>query len=157
MNITQMTLVNFLNDAHSGQNFPATPLDFAPYLAALALPVGAVVCIMGQGYKVHEVNGAPGNTLLLFNDDVVGFYYTDLIKIHDDHLGKKLSVPLILQAVPHRPPPLPRTLSAEGRAALTKAWYVANGHAPDPWPCLGTPGTGTSGTGIPPSSESQPE
>jgi hypothetical protein len=68
------------------------------------------------------------------NSDLVGYYSDEGLRIdcgparHQD-----LSVPLILAALPNRAPPMRRKVSAEGEAALRKAWRVANGMQKCKW------------------------
>ena len=64
---------------------------------------------------------------------LVGYYVGDGLLIEGTAVGKGLSVPLILAALPNRPVPSERTVTSRGEAALRKAWRVANGCDASPW------------------------
>ncbi len=135
MNLTTLSLEDFLceDPAH---NAPAAPTAFLCAKPLLASLIGEKVRDVGE-YTLHKLNtGVPGDVVLLWQGEPVGCYFGELLVIDDDdkHRGHDLSVPLILEAVKHRPNPTSRKMSEAGKAALTKAWRVANGEIPGPWP-----------------------
>ena len=68
------------------------------------------------------------------NSDLVGYYIDEGLRIdYGPARRQDLSVPLILAALPNRAPPTRRKVSAEGEAALRKAWRVANGMQKCKW------------------------
>jgi hypothetical protein len=99
-----------------------------------ALVVGPLLRILGKGYALHQLDDQPGNVVLLHTNEPVGCYWGEQLAVHPDHQRKRLSVPLILQAVAERSLPTKRTMSKSGRKALKFAWEVANGNAANPWP-----------------------
>jgi hypothetical protein len=99
------------------------------------LVIGPLLQILGEGYALHQLDDQSGDVVLLYADEPVGCYWGEQLAISPDHQGKKLSVPLILLAVAERPLPAKRTMSKNGKKALTSAWKVANGKATNPWLC----------------------
>jgi hypothetical protein len=65
--------------------------------------------------------------------NLAGYYIGEALVIDQDHRRQDLSIPLILTALPQRPIPNGRKVSAAGEAALRKAWRVANGHENCQW------------------------
>jgi hypothetical protein len=66
--------------------------------------------------------------------NLVGYYIGEGLVIDSGPAsGRALSVPLILEALPQRPPPTHRKVSIAGEAALRKAWRVANGKQQCEW------------------------
>lgn len=133
MDVTKLSLDEFLNEDDCERDKSAAP-DFNSMASLFEPFVGSKVRDLDDEYAVHELgNEGPSNVALKWKDAFVGFYDRTLIVIAESHQGKKLSVPLILEASKHRPPPPPRNLTNDGRHALTLAWEVANGVKPDPW------------------------
>lgn len=134
MDLTKMSLDDFLKEDDSERDKSAKP-DFDSMACLFEPFVGGKIRNLDDEYAVHELgNEGPSNVALMWKDAFVGFYDRTLMVIAEPHQGKKLSLPLILEASKHRPPPLPRNLTNDGRRALTLAWEVANGVKPDPWP-----------------------
>jgi hypothetical protein len=73
--------------------------------------------------------GSLDTGLLDKNGTLVGYYVGNGLLIEGTAVGKGLSVPLILAALPNRPVPSERNVTNEGEAALRKAWRVANAGA----------------------------
>lgn len=113
---------------------PADPNAFAAGATTFAPLVGGKIRDLGQNYSIHHLKSAVGDTAVLHDGHLVGFYCGEMLAVRRDHQGDRLAVPLILEAVPYRALPTKRTLSSGGRAALARAWRVANGEEDDPWP-----------------------
>ncbi len=132
MDIRKLTLDEFLLT-----NTTAAPalIDF---YSAIATPyanlVGRPIRALQNGYVLHEVQGQHWNVLLLDGGNIVGAYVGELLAVDDAYRKRDLTVPLVLAAVDRRPLPRGRKLVPGGRAALTKAWRVAHGQLPNPWP-----------------------
>ncbi len=133
MDLTQLTEAQFLCDGARDGDLD-NPLAFSLLEMALEnLPL-APVRTLNADYELHVVVGQPGDTVMLHKGEVVGGYLGESLALRDDHQRIGLSTALILAAVPYRPAPIKRTVSNLGEAALRKAWRVANGKAPNPWP-----------------------
>ena len=133
MNLTSLTLDKFLC-SDCAEIIPAPIDSFQNAQHDLAAMVGPLVRVLGQDYSLHEITNQPGDVVLLFQGSPVGFYSGDLVAIDANHQGRSLSVPLVLEGVKHRPVPTKRVMSISGKNAFTKAWRVANGLDPNPWP-----------------------
>lgn len=134
MDLTAISLDEFLCTGAQSVAAPAY-FDFQSAVAdAYCSLVGVHIRSLGQEYDLHEVLGSPSDILLLHKEGVVGCYAGPTLAIDDAHQGKSLTVPLILAAVVARPLPTSRQLVPGGKAALTKAWRVANAQIPNPWP-----------------------
>ncbi len=134
MDLRTISLDEFLC---TGAQSVAAPTHF-DFQSAVADPysslVGAHIRSLGQHYELHVVAGSPSDILLLHSGDIVGCYVGPTLAIDEAHQGKALTVPLILAAVVSRSLPTSRQLVPGGKAALTKAWRVANGQIRNPWP-----------------------
>ena len=132
MDLTVISLEDFLV-SDPGDNIPSGPDRFLNVESTYSEHVGNIISDLGDRYTIHQFNNQAGDVLLLYDGKVVGGYVGESIDIDANHKGKGLSTPLILSAVPHRNLPSRRILSMEGRAALTKAWQVANGEKQSHW------------------------
>lgn len=130
-----MTLDEFLNEDLDQFAPAASPQPFETYATIFNPLVRDKVRDLNSEYAVHLLDDIdPGDVALMWQGQLVGFYHVNLLIVSDEHRGKKLSVPLILEACKHRLPPPRRTLTFNGRSALTLAWKVAHGIETDPWP-----------------------
>jgi hypothetical protein len=132
MDLTKLSLAQFLCGGNQ-PSVPSSPAAFANFIAVISGSLGNKIRDLDPDYAIHHVNNL-GDVALLYRGTPIGSYITDVIAIDPVHQGKGLSVPLVLEAVPNRSLPLNRTLSVEGKAALSKAWHVARGLTPNPWP-----------------------
>lgn len=89
---------------------------------------------LGEGLALHHMTSGPGDVGLLSGATLIGFYFDDLLAVNPAYAGRRLSLPVILAAVPCRPVPERRSLSPAGRASLAFAWRVAHGFERNPWP-----------------------
>lgn len=131
MDLTKLTLAVFLCDGNATMA-PAAQDEFEKVKPNLS--IGGVLRHLGKGYTIHRFDDQAGDVVLLHDGEPIGCYLGEVLAISADHQGKKLSVPLILQAVAERRLPTKRTMSESGRKVLTLAWKVANGQAGNPWP-----------------------
>ena len=133
MDLTKLSEAQFLCDgARTGDM--DNPLAFELGLQAIEGLDHQHARDLGHGYALHQVSHQSGDFLLVRAGEVVGLYVGESLALHPEHRGRGLSTPLILAAVPHRPLPSKRILSSAGERALRKAWRVANGIEPNPWP-----------------------
>lgn len=133
MDLTQMTEAAFLCDGARTEDVE-NPLAFELGLAAISNWPRTLVRQLNPDYALHALLGQPGDVVLTFQDEIVGFYFGESLAIVDAHQGKSLGTPMILAAAPLRSVPFKRIVSNAGEAALRKAWRVANQATPDPWP-----------------------
>ena len=133
MELTSLTLDEFLCSDHA-EIIPAPADSFQDTQSGHAAMPGPLIRTLGQGYSIHEIINQPGDVILCFEGSPVGFYMGDLVAVDAKHQGRSLSVPMVIEGVRHRALPAKRTMSVQGRSAFTKAWRVANGLDPDPWP-----------------------
>ena len=134
MNLANMTLEQFMCEP---ENYTLMPPAFEPFdqVAMIVEPMlGASIGALGQGYVLHRIDDGSGNVALKHNGELVGCYFSNLLAIRADHVGKSLGVPLVLAAVKGRPAPTERKVSELGDKTLRKAWRVANGIIDNPWP-----------------------
>lgn len=131
MDITKLTLAEFLCDGNAAI-VPANEDEFEKVAAGLV--IGAHLRDLGQGYALHQCDEQAGDVVLLHDGAPVGCYWGELLTISEAHQDRKLSVPLILQAVAERGAPAERTMSVAGKGALILAWKVANAQVANPWP-----------------------
>jgi len=89
---------------------------------------------LSEEYSVHRISDYVGDFVLLHNGIPVGCYWGEVLAVAEEHMGKKLSVPLVLAAVSERPLPKQRKLSPGGKKALEYAWMVARNKVENPWP-----------------------
>lgn len=109
------------------------PLAFQGLKDELLHDIGEKVRDVEQ-FALHRMKSDQGDVVLLYQGEVAGYYVGEALAIDDKFRCRGLSIPLILEAVKHRPPPTKRQMTEAGKAALTKAWRVANGELPNPWP-----------------------
>lgn len=133
LNLNQLTLDEFLCSTNCIE-LPADPNAFTSGASAFASLIGPKIRDLGQGYSVHELLSGGSDTAVMHAEELVGYYCGEMLAVRRDHQRKRLAVPLILEAVGGRPPPVKRTVSKEGKAALTRAWLVARGQERNPWP-----------------------
>ncbi len=133
LELTKISKEEFLV-SDSDVNIPADPNRLSHALPHYESGVGKLISDIGDGYAIHQFREQLTDVLLLHNGQVVGAYVTDVLDIDPLHVKKGLSTPLILAAVSRRELPQSRILSTPGRAALSVAWEVANGHKESKWP-----------------------
>lgn len=134
IDLTNISLDDFLCSSNQ-ENLSASDHSFDEIGDSIAAMVGSAIRRLSNEYAIHElISGATGDVALLYNGEVVGCYWGDLLAISYPHTGKKLSVPLIIEGVKGRSMPSARKVSDAGIKALTLAWNVANGKIGDPWP-----------------------
>lgn len=133
MNLKRISLDDFLC-SHNQTLTSDNPTAFNAEVVSLIISQGLIFKkALGSSYSLYEVKYDPQNLVIMHNKEVVGYYYSEVIAIDDAHRGIDLSIPLIIEAVESRTLPKKRTLSCAGKAALTKAWRVANGDATCRW------------------------
>lgn len=133
MDITKLSLEEFMcGDGNTIHESP--PGVFEVSSEAVRPFVGQELRRLDDHYTVNELQTGEGDVALLCDGDLVGYYCGPTIAIAESHQKKDLSVPMILEAVKNRPAPTARTHSTAGRNALRKAWRVAHGEEPNPWP-----------------------
>lgn len=133
MDLTTLSLDDFLCASNCTDSSDVIN-PFSGLEAEFSSRIGPQIRLLGMVYSIHEVAHSSGDTLLLCDGKVVGFYSGDTLAIADEHQKKGLSVPLILAATRDRPVPTKRMLTQDGKKALTYAWNVANGFVKNPWP-----------------------
>lgn len=127
MDLKSLTLDQFLSVPNL--TITSSVVDQFGMMAALFRPyVGGAWHDLGAGYFLHHLGDNPGDIAVVKNGELVGFYNGQVVAVDPAHAKLGLGTALVLAAAPHRPLPLSRTLSPEGKATLTKAWMVANGH-----------------------------
>ncbi len=133
MDLKKISLDEFLC-AHNRTITATHPMAFDAEIVNIIISQGLVFKKqLDQHYAIYRINNMPGDIALNYNNNVVGYYYTDLLAIDEAHLDKKISTPLIIEAVEDRALPTERKLSCAGMAALERAWRVANGKATCRW------------------------
>ena len=126
LNVTDFPEVDPIRDAFVG--------DFSSFAEIFEPLVREPIRRLSEHYFLAQLDDDLGDVALMCRNELVGFYHGNVLILHDAHQGRGLSIPLILAAVKSRPAPGPRMLTTAGRAALTRAWQVANGLAANPWP-----------------------
>ena len=138
MDLRRLTEAAFLAEQDLSRESPVTggAADEveATILAEMELDNLNRLLVLGQygAYRIIALNSTDTG-LIDANDRLVGYYIGEALVIEEKARGQGLSVPLILHAVPNRPVPTRRKLTAAGEAALRKAFRVANGTEENPW------------------------
>ena len=127
MDLKTMTLAEFLNEDESAKADTATEFELGLSTLENELGIGEKLKDLSDGYTLYRLGTEPGDVALCNNGEFVGCYFGPVLAIGGNHKGRGLSTDLILEAVKQRGPPEPRKLSIAGRAALTRAWHIANG------------------------------
>jgi hypothetical protein len=87
----------------------------------------------GENFRIIRLS-TTDTGLIDRGGNLVGYYIGEALVIDPGPArGQKLSIPLILDAVPNRPLPGQRKLTPLGENALRAAWRVANGNEDCPW------------------------
>lgn len=132
MNLAEITCEVFMCDLNEQDAQAVTPdFMFESLYDDLSKKKLSPVVDLGRGYTLASISS--GDIVLLSDEQPVGFYIGEALNIQDAHKGRKLSVPLILEAVKYRPVPTERKFSLAGFRSLTFAWDVANGKRQNPW------------------------
>jgi hypothetical protein len=136
VNLRQLSLDEFLCSDNPANDAPADLSVFLALRGVVEPLVGRLINQIGGGYSLHG-GKQPGDTMLLYEGRLVGFYLGETLAIDPAHQRRNLSVPLILAAVGDRTLPERRTFSHAGRGALIKAWKVAHGQGTVEWDIAG--------------------
>lgn len=111
------------------------PGTFEQERAQLESRVGPPIRRLNDDYVLHGIEtGRSGDVGILHQGQLVAFYVDQTIAVSDRHQGRSLSIPMILEGSKHRALPPGRSHTAAGKKAFEKAWRIANGFEPHPWP-----------------------
>jgi len=133
MELTKLTLAEFLCDGNS-ELAPADPDAFANVEAVVRDMVGEGYAVWDQGMRFMRYEASRRMSCCYTKARQSDVYWGELLTIREDHKGKYLTVPLVLEVASRRPLPERRKMSKPGMRALEKAWRVANGYYDNPWP-----------------------
>lgn len=96
--------------------------------------IGKLLHSLKCGYTIHEVNGRPGDVVLVHEKLPVGSYISETLVVDGKHKGKKIGTALILAAIPYRSLPTKRQFNRGGQILLEMAWEIGRKNIPNPWP-----------------------
>jgi hypothetical protein len=134
MDITKLTLDEFMCRGKSSMA-DDRPGTFEHDQAVLQPKVGALVRRLNDQYALHRIDtGREGDVGILSNGELVAFYVDQLIAVSADHQGKALAIPMVLEGTRFRTLPTSRSHTAAGKRTFEKAWRIAHGLEPNPWP-----------------------
>lgn len=134
MDLTQLTLETFMCTGKSSmaEDRPGT---FEQDKAQLQGLIGQPIRRLNDDYTLYQLKtGRDGDVGLLYKGDLIAFYVDQTIAVSEQHQGKALSIPMILEGSRFRSLPSSRSHTAAGKKAFEKAWRVANGLESNPWP-----------------------
>ena len=134
VDILALTLEQFMCTGRStmAEDRPGT---FEHDQAMLQPLVGRVVRRLNDQYALHQINtGREGDVGVVCNGELVAFYVDQTIAVSSGHQGNALSIPMVLEGTRFRTLPTSRNHTAAGKRTFEKAWKVAHGLEPNPWP-----------------------
>ncbi len=111
------------------------PGTFEHDQARLQPLTGPLVRKLNDQYALHQLNtGRDGDVGILYEGELVAFYVDQLIAVSSAHQGKALAIPMVLEGSRYRTLPTSRSHTAAGKRTFEKAWKIAHGLEPNPWP-----------------------
>lgn len=97
--------------------------------------IGETIWDLGGGYAINaSLSAGSGDPLATYHGTLVGYYSGEGLAVDDAHWGHGLGPALVITAAPYRNLPPHRRVTAAGDKALRRAWRIANGLDPAPWP-----------------------
>lgn len=126
MDLTKLLLDDFLVTSNL-TCAPADGLPFESYVEALGSQVGKRWHTLGDGYHLHAMSGGTADVAVVKDGAIVGLYCGDLLVADPEHPNRGLGAMMVLAVAKHRSLPTKRKLSPKGKAALVRAWKIANG------------------------------
>lgn len=134
MDITKLSLEEFMCRGNSSMA-EDSPGTFEQDQTVLQPLVGPLVRRLSDQYALHQINtGREGDVGVLCEGELVAFYVDQTIAVSSRHQGKALSIPMVLEGTRYRTLPTSRSHTAAGKKTFEKAWRVAHGLEPNPWP-----------------------
>lgn len=133
MDLTKITLDEFLA-SHEGDVSPAYFI-IRDELVKPGCGINFELLKSANGYSIVLLNRDSGDVAAVDSQsNEAGYYSENSLIVHEEHRRRGLATALALWAYKFRTDlPVSRSLTKDGRAALTAAWKVANGELKNDW------------------------